>query len=285
MSKQLIDNFIAHLNESGKSQATITAYKKDLEQLAEHTDVPVSDIKHEELKALIEVLRDKYQFTPKTVSRKLNSYRTFYKHLYESGHIKHNPAEKVEHPKVQSKPARVLSAMEYLALREVSRDNPRLHAMIELLLQTGLRIGELARLKAKHVSIDLDGHLHVEQYSSIDERKVPLNSKARRLLSEYLTAHQINHPEHPLFPTRDGKHIIVRNIRSSIDRAMAKAGIKDACVNDLRNTFIVHQLKSGVPMDIVADAVGHKSRTTTQKYLDLLENDYRASGEAKLADI
>jgi site-specific recombinase XerD len=66
---------------------------------------------------------------------------------------------------------------------------------------------------------------------------------------------------------------------------MAKAGIENACVNDLRNTFIVHQLRSGVAIDVVASTVGHRSKTTTQKYLELLDEPYSPNGESKLVDI
>ena len=160
--------------------------------------------------------------------------------------------------------------------------------MIELLLQTGLRIGELSRLKLKHLNLANNSdreHLHVEPYSSIEARKVPLNLKAKKVIQDYLPSLEADHEEHPLFPTRDGNHIIIRNIRSSIDRAMAKAGIIDASVNDLRNTFIVNQLKAGVPMELIADVVGHRSKTTTQKYLELLNQDYFPTGQLQLAEI
>jgi integrase/recombinase XerC/integrase/recombinase XerD len=176
--------------------------------------------------------------------------------------------------------------MEYLALREISRSNKRLHTMIEIILQTGLRIGELARLKTKHLKLaETKGELHIEPYSTIPHRVIPLNGRAHQLLKLYITELDSTPEDHPLFPTREGNHIIIRNIRSSIDRAMAKAGIENACVNDLRNTFIVHQLRSGVAIDVVASTVGHRSKTTTQKYLELLDEPYSPNGESKLVDI
>ena len=49
------------------------------------------------------------------------------------------------------------------------------------------------------------------------------------------------------------------------------AGIKQAHINDLRNTFIVHQLRSGVPLNIVSQLAGHKRVSTTEKYLNLVK--------------
>lgn len=284
MSKELISQFADHLRAGGKSHSTVIAYTKDLEQLNASTEKVLTDLDDTDIVAAIGLMQETHGFTPKTVSRKINSFRTFFKYLQGQGHVTHNPAEAVSHPKVNSKAPRVLSAMEYLALREVSRNNTRLYTMIEVLLQTGMRIGELSRLKVKHIDTNV-GHVHIEEFSTISPRRVPLTGKALQSLEIYIPTLEIDHDEHPLFPTRDGKHIIIRNIRSSIDRAMAKAGIEDACVNDLRNTFIVHQLRHGVPVDVIAEVVGHRSKTTTQKYLELLDQTYSPSGDSKLVEL
>lgn len=286
MSAHLITQFTLFLENSNKSRSTVIAYAKDLSQLSEYIGKDLDQVTSTELREVVDTIKDSERFTAKTISRKINSYRTFYKYLLAEGLIKENPTVEVKHPKLTPKPPRVLTSMEYLALREVSRDNDRLYAMIELMLQTGIRIGELSRLKVKDVSLKKSkGTLHIVAYSTTGARTIELNAKALQLLRSYMNKINTNDPEAPLFATRDGKHIIIRNIRSSVDRAMAKAGIKDACVNDLRNTFIVAQLEAGIAVDLVAEMVGHRSRTTTHKYLELLTNPYQPSGETKPIDL
>lgn len=287
MSLVLISEFTDHLTKSGKSKSTIIAYKKDLHQLLELLNKELHLTNAEELNNAVSDLKQKYEFTAKTVSRKINSYRTFYKFLLSNGQVSTNPAELVEHPKFSPRKQRVLSQMEYLALREVSRSNPRLHAMIELMLQTGIRIGEASRLKVSHVELlESKGSLYVEPFSSVPARRVPLNQKAIITLSTYINSLGKNiSAEQPLFSTRDGNHIIIRNIRSSVDRAMLKAEIANACVNDLRNTFIVAQLQAGAPIDYIAEIVGHKSKATTQKYLELLNGKYSPKGDMKVVEL
>ena len=70
----------------------------------------------------------------------------------------------------------------------------------------------------------------------------------------------------------------MRNIRSLLNRYFSRADIKDVKVNDLRNTFIVFQLESGVPIDIVSRVVGHKRISTTEKYLSLTSGTSQALG-------
>ncbi len=286
MSEVLIKDFSKFLEDTNKSHSTVIAYAKDLSQLMEYVGKDLHEVQKDELKKVVDTMKEGQQFTPKTISRKINSYRTFYKYLNSTGKINHDPTVDVKHPKLSPRAPRILSPMEYLALREVSRDNARLYTMIELMLQGGIRIGELSRLKLKHVNIQKNKvTLFIERYASTDERTITLNAKGAQLISDYLKKHPGDYDEYPLFATRDGNHIIIRNIRSSVDRAMAKAGIQKACVNDLRNTFIVMQLTAGVPVEQVANFVGHKSKTTTNKYVDLVEGEYKPQADAKLADL
>ena len=282
-SQKLLNEFTNYLKSKRKSKSTIIAYTKDLSQLAESNGKKIKDFTSEDIQDFISTL----SLTPKTVSRKLNSFRTFFRYLVETKQIPSNPAMEVPHPKYEPSKPRVLSPVEYLALRQVSKDNRRLYTMIELMLQTGIRIGELSRLKVSDVDIrKTKGYLHIAEFSTNPDRRIELNMAAIDLLDRYLTKHHHNHKKNaPLFATRDGKHIIIRNIRSSIDRAIDKAGIKSACVNDLRNTFIVHQLEKGVPVARVTEAVGHKSKTTTNRYLEILDKKYVPKPGVKISEL
>src|SRR5687768_14240657 len=123
MSDFLIKQFADYLTTNKKSKSTVIAYSKDLLQLMEYAKKDLDKVTSEEMHQAITAMQDSGKFTPKTVSRKINSYRTFYKYLNSTGKMTHNPANEVKHPKLNPKQARVLSPMEYLALREVSRDN------------------------------------------------------------------------------------------------------------------------------------------------------------------
>ncbi|HCC68031.1 TPA: hypothetical protein DEP90_02380 [Patescibacteria group bacterium] len=272
-------NFIIDLKEKGRSESTLIAYSKDTEQLlnffSDKGILKLEDTSIEILELYKKYLQDS-NYTPKSVSRKINSTRTFYKYLVETKKLLDNPSDKLAHPKFETKPPRVLSEMEYRALRDVSRSDIRLYSIIEILLQTGIRIGELASLTIDDIrtqqsnskSIDF---LFIAEYGSHSSRKVPLNKSAKKAIDDYL---EIRHEteEETLFITKNGRPLLVRNIRTTIDKAFERAGIKNAKVNDLRNTFIAHHLANGVSLVTVSKLVGHKRLSTTEKYLNLVEN-------------
>lgn len=275
--KKLHQTFGKDLEAKGRSEATVTAYTKDIEQLVNFFSAKglaeIKGVTIEDLEAFKSDLQSN-NYTPKSVSRKINSTRTFFKYLLNNSHIDDNPSDKLAHPKFEVKPPRVLSEMEYRALRDVSRVDVRLYAIVELLLQSGIRIGELANLSLEDVRDSTDGkikYLYIKAKGSHPDRKVPMNNLAFKAIQEYLKIRPESEEE-TLFITKNGRPLLVRNIRTTIDKAFEKAGIKNAKVNDLRNTFISHHLANGVNLVTVSKLVGHKRLSTTEKYLGLVKN-------------
>lgn len=284
------NDFIDELKEKGRSHSTLIAYSKDMEQLLGYlsqngiddiTAVTITDLEN------FKQNMTEAGYTPKSVSRKINSTRTFFRYLVDRGIVSENPSEKLTHPAFETKPPRVLTMMEYRALRDVSRVDVRLYSIVEVLLQTGIRIGELASLtlddlrESKEKNIR---YLYIKPVGSHPPRKVPLNKSAYNAIQNYLKIRPESEDE-ALFITKNGRPLLVRNIRTTIDKAFERAGITNAKVNDLRNTFIAHHLSNGVNLTTVSKLVGHKRLTTTEKYLNLVNKDGNEDSERKLADL
>lgn len=276
----LLTQFINYLKDKGRSKSTIIAYKKDIEQLNIYIKAlkninALEDINAEILHTYIDTLKENPEYTLKTVSRKINSLRTFFKFLIAENKIGINPATSVKHPKTAPVLPRVLSSLEYRAIRDVARSNPKLYTMVELLLQTGMRIGELSRLNRKDVVFNNDGkdYITIGGYSTIPARKIEINELVSEALKNYIRRTEDENSVLPdyLFFTKTGRPVLIRNIRTSLDRVFKKAGIKNATVNDLRNTFIVHQLRNGLKIEKLAQIVGHKKVSTTERYLPFVE--------------
>lgn len=270
--------FVDYLESRRRARATIVAYSKDIEQLLQflkHTGKKdIAEITRDELKAFLKKLAaDNY--TPKSISRKINSMKTLYRFLKSSGVISLDPAADIEHPKYEVKPPRILSKLEYRALRDACRGDVRTYAIVELFLQTGVRIGELAHLTIDDVG---ESDLRIAAQEGHDERMVPLNRAAKDALNNWIEARKTlansapknNHTA--LFITKTGRQLLIRNIRTAIDRYFKVAGIEDAKVNDLRHTFIAHHLMAGTPITTISKLVGHKRLSTTEKYLEFIKD-------------
>jgi integrase/recombinase XerD len=273
-------NFIEKLEGEGKSPATLIAYSKDIQQLMEHlieAEVElVNEIKLGHLEEFMGNLANT-GYTPKSISRKTNATRTFLKFLHEVGHVPINIALDLKHPKVVAKDPRILNKVEYRALRDAAREDLRSYAMIEMLLQTGITISELSEMLIEHLEYtpeETDGSLFIPKRYSKDRRTVPLNKPAIDAITKYIeeARHNIEEAKH-LFITKTGRPLLVRNIRSTINRYFKLAGVEKAKVNDLRHTFVAHQLSQGVSLVHVSKIVGHKRVSTTERYLQFIEKE------------
>ena len=268
--------FIEDLTSQGRSSATVLAYGKDIEQLGDFLKELGKSQPHEvstkDLQSFMAKLH-KEGYTPKSISRKTNSTKTFFRFLKVHEFITDDPALLLEHPKFEMKPPRILTKMEYRALRDSARDDLRISGIIELLLQTGIRIGELSRLKIADVKFSNGGKAgegHVPPGASSPDSLVPFMNDAYRAIPNYLNI-RTQKKQQTVFITKNGRHLLVRNIRTAIDRNFKLAGIKDAKVNDLRHTFVAHHLMSGTSLVLVSKLAGHKRLATTEKYLNLIQ--------------
>ncbi|HEX8931838.1 MAG TPA: tyrosine-type recombinase/integrase [Patescibacteria group bacterium] len=262
--------FLEFLKSKKHSSATVLAYGKDIDQLTSFLEElekeHIHDVSKDDIQAFLGALAEK-GYTPKSLSRKLNSTRTFYRFLKVNEYITDDPSLLVSHPQYELAAPRILKPTEYRALRDAARNDSRMYAIIEVLLQTGIRIGELADLRTGDV---LEDSLKIRPHEKHGERIVPINKSGKEALTRYLQIRPQIENDH-IFVTKSGKPFLVRNIRTAIERYFRIAGIENAKVNDLRHTFVAHHLKHGVSLVLLSKILGHKRLSTTERYLEYVK--------------
>ena len=266
--KNLLPKFIESLKTKGRSPATFLAYRSDLEQLVDYLTKKEKVLPETVRSTDLDSFRDSLlasKYTPKSVSRKLNAVKTFFRWMVEVNFTSIDPSATVAHPKIENSLPKFLTQLEYRALRDVTRSDARIGAIVELILQTGLRISEVASLKTTGAK---DAELKSKAYGTQPERTVPLNKAGKDVLETYLAVRPKSDSPY-VFISKNGKPLAVRNIRASITRFMQKAELPSYSVNDLRTTFIVENIKNGVDLVLLSQVSGHKRLSTTERYLEL----------------
>lgn len=264
------NKFHEFLKSNKRASATILAYGKDIDQLISFLEElkreHITEVTSVDIQAFLTTLQGK-GYTAKSLSRKLNSTRTFYRFLKVSEYITDDPSLMVQHPKYELNPPRILTPLEYRALRDAASVDPRIYAIIEVLLQTGIRIGELYNLRVDDIR---ENSLYIRPQEGHDAREVPLNRRAKEALRKYLEIRPKTDLDY-VFVTKTGKSFLVRNIRDSVERYFKKAGIENAKINDLRHTFVAHHLKHGVSIVVLSKILGHKRLSSTERYLEYVK--------------
>lgn len=276
----LVQEYLDYLKKSGKSQYTITSYAGDLKQyekFLQNMGKTIINVTEEDIKAFAEKLNE-LNLSVSSKARKIHAVKSLYKYLVQKGLIAKNPTRDISAPRVELGAPRVLKKVEYMALREASRKDPKLRAMVEVLLQTGIRVGELVRLRLKDLKYTKNNipYLYIRPFASHGERTVPLPKAAYEALKAYLEGPRkkigSQDPEAPMFVSKSGAPLYIRNVRDRIKKLYDEVGIENATVNDLRNTFIMHHLKRGVSPVIIARMVGHKRMSTIERILKYVKD-------------
>ena len=208
--------------------------------------------------------------------RKTYASKSFFAFLHRAGHIPQNPAQELIPPRSERKEPRVLSAAEYQALLRACSHHPRDSAIIELLLQTGIRLSELTRLRVTDVELprritrdaETVGRTHILAKGR-KTRWIPLNYKACRALKTWLDMR----PEatDALFITKFGQPIGPRAVQQLVRKHMSEVGISGASVHALRHTFATHHVAKGTSLRTVQEVLGHADLKTTSIYVQLAQ--------------
>jgi len=215
---------------------------------------------------------DRHGLAGVTRRKKLTILRTFFGWLRANGQIAANPAKCVAPPQIEEREPRVLSKEEYERLLAAVQ-KPRDRAIIQLLLQTGIRLSEIVRLTLsdldlpKRITKDALGTMRILGKGR-KTRTVLLNMKACEALSTWLRLRPTVETE-ALFVSSHLRPISPRQYEYLVGKYLAAAGIKHAGVHTLRHTFATHHIAMGTDLVTVQEFLGHRSLDTTRLYIGL----------------
>ena len=253
-------------------------YLTDLRQLCEYLAAQdirtVGTVTRSHLQGFLAHL-DQLPLMTATRRRKASVLGSFFRFLDETGARAGDPADELVPPEVEDRQVRYLTEDEYLRLRYAARHDPRDAAMIEVLLQTGMRLSDLAGLHLSDLAVRPESVCTARVGSGRHRRILRLNAKACEALRDYLRVRPADAGDDLAFQTKFRRGIGPRAIEDVVNKHLRAVGIEDVSVHDLRHTYAVHSLKHGVGLDAVRDMLGFQSDRPMGIYQELaqLETD------------
>jgi len=246
----------------------------------------IDDIGLDEARHFIIYLQNKYKYdidqsvsrkpeklSPNTIRGYVQSIKSIFSWLEEEGYIPENPLRRLGSPALPKKYVNVLTEEEIRRLfSHLDLHQPlgtRNSAILIVLLDSGLRIAEIAGLRLEDTQID-QGYLKV-MGKGVRERMVPLGSLSQRLLLRYL--HQFR-PETPpevssFFLTADGKPITANTVQLMLKRLGKMAEVRRLHAHLCRHTFATNYLVNGGHLFSLQQILGHSSLEMVRRYVSL----------------
>lgn len=203
-----------------------------------------------------------------TINRELAFLRNLYTMAITWGKASDNPVKKIKFAREDNDRVRYLSDEEEKRL--LSECNAQLKPLVITALHTGFRGAELLSLTWNDVDFDRRLITVRAGYSKNGEsRSIPMN----KALTGTLKAFRINTSSADfVFLSSHGTPY--RSFRSSFERAVRAAGIKDFTFHDLRHTFASRLVMAGADLPTVKELMGHKKIEMTLRYTHL-SSDYK----------
>jgi site-specific recombinase XerD len=292
----ILDAFRHQLMVRDLAPATIQAYLHDLARFRTwlawvHEDATplLTQVRTIDLAAFRMYLIHEQAHAPATVNRRLQGLRLFFQWLYDCHWLPENPAAHLRFMrKAGTRQPLALRRREVFALIHVAAASPhrlatRHVALVQLMLQAGLRVGEVTALTHRDIHLHTrSGTVHVRDGKGRKARDIPLNATVRRALHAYLdTLHDVS-AQTPVFLSKRGTSLAVRSVQAVVTRLAVHAGIQRIPVSahTLRHTFAVYYLQRHPgKLRELADLLGHASLDTTALYTKPSREDVAADLE------
>ena len=277
--ESLLSLFEHFLERSALAPATIRNYLADARgfvrwlQFGRRT---ASFPQSKQFSAYREYLIDETEHTPATVNRHLQALRVLGRCLQEQDGTPDNPARELQllpNGHDEETLPRVLDYDEIGALIVAVRAGARPslmrrdYAIIELMLQAGLRVNEVAALDVSDITSTHQG-LHIIVRGAADDRyrEVPLNEPLARALREYLEVRPALPEVMRLFVSQRGQPLSSRSIQRLVESYADAAQLEDVCASSLRHTCAKKMLDETKSPHLVAQWLGHKHVAALKRY-------------------
>ncbi|WP_247829184.1 tyrosine-type recombinase/integrase [Arthrobacter antioxidans] len=210
-----------------------------------------------------------------SAAQRIAAVSSFYRYAVSYGAIVTNPAELVERPTISADHSgtQSLSRDQARALLGAARANgPRSHALVSLLLFTGLRLSEALNADTTDYGHDGGHRTLTVQRKGGDLAKVAVPAPAVEALDAYLgTTGQelgtVTGTGRPIFTTITGKRWAASEAFRTVQRLAHAAGIKgEISPHSLRHTFATIALEAGATLHDLQDALGQTDPRATRRY-------------------
>jgi integrase/recombinase XerD len=260
--------------EKGLAKNSLSAYSVDLRHFGHYLNDSALDLERVERVHIVKYFQALRAagISARSVARALAAIRGLFRFLVAERHLKIDPTENLENPKLWSTLPKSMQPSEVEALLAApdrsTSDGLRDAAMLELLYATGLRVSELIRVRLDELVMDA-GFLRTIGKGS-KERIVPFGDTARDAIVRYVERGRPDFDKFAdphLFLSRRGRPMTRQAFWMKIVRYAREAGVKaHISPHVLRHSFATHLLENGADLRSVQMMLGHADISTTQIY-------------------
>lgn len=262
-NEKLLTTFLSSKRVEGCSEKTLIYYETTIKKMVNKIEKRIDYITTEDLRDYLGNYRIKNKTNKTTIDNIRRIFSSFFAWLEDEDYILKNPVRRI-HKIKQGRVIREVLTDESLEILRDSCEEIRDLAMIELLISTGIRVGEL-------VNLDIDD-INLQERECIvfgkgeSEREVYFDARSKIHLIKYLKSRTDDNPSLFVSFKKPHQRLGISGVERRIRELGKKADIKRVHPHKFRRTLATNAIDKGMPIEQVQKLLGHIQIDTTMQY-------------------
>lgn len=266
MNQEVLQAFFRD-NHNQFSAETIRSYQIALSQFFSLCQKNYEDVKVHDIRKWLEEMNDR-GLKPRSIQLKLSALKSFYQYCMEENRINKNPTQRVKTPQKEDSLPYYLTKRQFALLQELTKDNPRDRAIVEVLFATGVRLSELLAIRLEDIKWDTR-QIWIREGKGNKERFVLFSHACEVRLESYLEMRKVSSDY--LFSNAKGRPISRHLVQMKFRQYSETLGFK-VTPHTLRHTFAAYLAEKGMEFSYIQDLLGHANINSTRIYTRLMNN-------------
>ena len=270
----LLDSFISAKKIEGCSDKSMHYYKRTIELFSESVALPITQITTMHIRDYLVQYQNQHLCSKVTIDNMRRILSSFFAWLEDEDYIVKSPVRRIHKVKTESYVKDTLSDEDLEKMRD-SSSSLRDLAMLDLLISTGIRVGELVGINRN--DLNFQERQCVVFGKGNKERLVYFNARAKIHLEAYLRERTDDNPALFVSLHAPFERLQISGVERRIKLLGAKARIKGVHPHKFRRTMATTAIDKGMPIEQVQRLLGHVRIDTTLHYAMVNQTNVKLS--------
>ena len=260
---ELLNLFLSAKEVEGCSKKTLKYYKSTIEKMLVTLDKRIDNISTNDLRNYLSEYNLNNHLSKTTLDNIRRILSSFFSWLEDEDYIIKNPVKRIHRVKTGRVVKETLSDENIEILRD-NCESIRDLAIIELLVSTGMRVGELVKLNVSDINFQERECVVFGKGES--ERVVYFDARTKLHLIQYLNTRNDNNQA--LFVSIRSPHnrLGINGVETRLKKLGLKSNIENVHPHKFRRTLATNAIDKGMPIEQVQKLLGHMQIDTTMQY-------------------
>lgn len=279
-NKRMIEEFISSKQIEGCSDRTIKYYKEIIDKFNDNFDKSIKKITTEEIRSYLSNYKEMSTCGSTTIDNIRRVLSSFFSWLEDEDYIIKSPIRRIHRIKTPTTVKEVLTDENLEKLRDEC-ENIRDLSLIELLISTGMRVGELVNLNISNLNFEDRSCIVLGKGNK--EREVYFDAKTKLHLKEYISKR--NDTNDALFVSLREPHqrLSISGIELIVRNLGVNTNINKVHPHKFRRTLATMAIDKGMPVEQVQKLLGHVKIETTMHYAMVNQSNVKISHRRYIA--